>query len=175
MKISAFTISEVLVSMAIVLVLAAILGSVAPMIVFSSNKTRAVSDMKQIYIAFELYRSDWGGGYESIPLASETTLQSWAKTFDTPAELWRGCRPPSESGITNSVRYFFMWNGAPYNTWFSRYGSKLPVVFDMSCSVDNKHEANIYESRIGTAVQLDGSLTVAENKGNPLEAEFWVR
>jgi type II secretory pathway pseudopilin PulG len=171
------TLIETLISVAIIIILAGSVAVVATSVKRSARQTKSISDMRQIFLAVEMYKADYdikgptpGDG---LPVASGGTSVPWYRTFGTPSDLWIGCGDHPFAPASHSVTYFFVPIGAPYAQWSQQWNDGLPLVFDLSCSPSSVHLDNNFERRFGLAVTVSGSAIRKWNTGSPFDPSFW--
>lgn len=162
---------ETLVSIAIIGILAALLGMALPAAKRSAKATRSVAHMRQIAIAVKLYEEEWG----MIPFASEDqSMTPWHTRFRLSAETFVGCGfHPHDLG-EYSIVYFFVTDRWPYAEWIATHGDALPVAFDLNCSEPDVHVLNPFESKFALGVNLGGSALRKRATGDPFNVKFWI-
>lgn len=171
----AFTLSEVMVVMAIVAVLAGVAAAVAPKVLRSAKQARSLAEIRQIAVAVRLYVDEWGQVPTVRTFGTGSPVRStWAQRFGVTESLFRGCGFHPNSDLEYSVIYFFITDYLPYDDWIGTYGDQLPVAFDMNCSDPESHPNNPYERRLGLAVSLELSAMRRVAKGSPYRPEFWL-
>lgn len=172
-----FTLVEALVVIAIVILLAGLVAILASSGKRAARTARAISNMRQIHLAAELYMADndasSANAVSGLPKATEYTRVPWSEVFDTPQDLWIGCGEHPYAVSEQSVTYFFVWDRAPYDDWAQKWHDAMPLVFDLQCSPSHVHIENLFETRYGLAVTVGGTAVRKWNTGNPLEPVFW--
>jgi len=173
----AFTLIEVLVVVGILAVLAGLLFPVFKHAKRSAQIAAAVENLRQHQIAASLYRSLEGrdGEYGS---ASEMGLPPPNLAFPALGlPLSAATSPCTPERIGTRDPYNVTWWPSDIGMFREQcleYRERMILVSDMSCNDAGVLPRNQYQTRLGLAVDLTGSLIRRRATGNPDFAKWWI-
>lgn len=178
-----FTLTEILVVLAILAILAALLFPVLMRAKGRAKETVCASNMRQLYVAIELYRQDWETGGGSTPALGFPTAQAFGaiqwKLFKKGHEI---C-PASPWGSLGGYFYLPQWSfpvyGEPssfdYVKYYEQEGPNAYVLADLNHNNPKDGHGYAHSTIKVTAVRCDGAIKQFRAKGDyeSLPSSFW--
>lgn len=184
------TLIEVLVTCAILSILASLIYPVVGKAVMSGKETRTKNNLRQIYVGLMLYRELYDSKVEfgstiDMGLPFNMPLKEGALAVVPNTETWRSpccCHPQAPTGYPTYDFYYidygdyFDGDSAIWELYVKRFEGNAALVFDMHCNpadVDVDHPRSQVVKAIG--VYLNGKIqTLSRNSISPSQLEyFW--
>ncbi|MBW7926692.1 MAG: prepilin-type N-terminal cleavage/methylation domain-containing protein [Fimbriimonadaceae bacterium] len=180
MKQSGFSLVETMVVLGIILVVAAISVPAVWSVRRKGDESLTRSNLRQLWLAIQLYREDWGGAeVGDMHAMGLPTSQAFHGIVER-----TGLRPPKrpaanpihwyyymvpELGVVETPRMLRDWE-----THVATCGSQAVVVADFTFNDFNVLESNPYKLRKGFGVTLGGSVVAQERGGAPVFNGWWL-
>jgi prepilin-type N-terminal cleavage/methylation domain-containing protein len=190
-----FTLPEVLSVITIVTVLTAMTFPVMQQSLRSAKRTHAVSNLKQLWIGFELYRQDHEGSnlagpnpYSQVGVSVSVDDLFRGQCGSNRSCLYRLIKSPCSphpSDITTYAVQSLSGIGEGYHdpnavnipdlrVTLPLYGEQHPAFIDMSCT-DLSERYDVPDSmKLGLGVLFNGTLVVRRGRGYPYNPSWWV-
>ena len=166
------TLTEIMVVLAIVCVLAALLFPVTLRAKEGGNQTACVSNLKQIGTAIELYREECDGAQYS------TAAGMGLPPFILPATTVLHCHANPHQ---DSWPYIQLWQGYvasdPQNTWrnlVDQYQDGTPLVLDINHNDPSIPMFSPYFDRVGLVLFLGGDVKKLKRRGDINAPSTWA-
>ncbi len=190
MRLRGLSIAEVLVSVAIVSLLAALLTPVFVRAKDRAQVTASVLKLRQCHAALQLYRDQWdgddtSGDYFRMGLWQRWDLQQdwWDYVGLTEAFLQSPCRRAYEgtavsskwNQITYAPEFYDKWSEANGNNigYLSRYKLNALAFMDTYCTDPPLEQTNPYRTKRFLAILLSGELVNKHRRGSMHVLENW--
>jgi prepilin-type N-terminal cleavage/methylation domain-containing protein len=168
----AFTLTEILVVLAIILALIALLFPVFTQAKESAHRTSCESNLRQTGLALELYRSEYDGAELG------TAAQMGLPQYVLPSLTAMKC---SSNPHPENWPYIQLWQGYvssdPNDTWRSlvtRCQSGTPMVVDVNHNDPDIPMFSPYFKRLGIVLCLDGSVKRLYRAGDFQAPQTWA-
>ena len=178
LKKSGYTLLELVVSILILLILAAMLFPVAARAVERSKIQESLGRLRQLHVAFTIYRDEWGtGGFDSpqeigMPMRGYiyTTYFGLGKTFfESPC----GYKDGIEANLKR-LSYQYSWDGSQmHNDYYREYQENSLIFNDPHCNNDQTVWTNSYKTKRGLGVLMGGQLVNHLKRGFPGNLKWW--
>jgi prepilin-type N-terminal cleavage/methylation domain-containing protein len=183
----AFTLLEVLSSIAIISIVAAILISTLRSSKHSAQVTASLSNLHQLHIALALYQSANGGGegYGSfaqmdLPTSEQLLANTHSLPLGLPLAIWKSpCGlSPAWATVPTTIQYEYLLATSADNATgnFKRvselYQDSLVAFSDMNCADPSEPLLSGYFPHLGLGVRLSGAL-VKQNKAGDYRFQKW--
>lgn len=176
----AFTLIEILVSIAIIAVIAAIAFPVFHNVRESSLQAQSISDLRQIWMAIQMYREQEGPGAADVGTMYEMKYPL-ETTFHQMVNNKLKLIPPGRKPEGGEQYYYYVFgaDNTPakqvVEMWkthtISCGGQSVPVA-DLSFN-DSLNVASPYKSQFGIGVTLDGNIRRRRGPGRPYFVSWW--
>ncbi|MHB8635377.1 MAG: type II secretion system protein [Fimbriimonadaceae bacterium] len=176
----AFTLVEILVTMAIIALVVAIAYPALVSAKEAAQRTQSTSNRRQLYSALAIYRT----GYEGIEFGDAAQmglppdLRNLALTEGLPHALfYSGC--PSIAAPVLAVPLFHrMWHEPsatqqPWEPYVEKYGASAVLLADQNCDFDVVNHSNPFFAHRGIGLYADGHVRVVVRTGFMSELEWW--
>jgi|CXWL01.1.fsa_nt_gi prepilin-type N-terminal cleavage/methylation domain-containing protein len=177
MKRNGFTLIEIISCLAIVLVLAAITYPVIVSSRQSGLKTQTISNLRQLYIALELYRQEYDGA------AIGDLNQLGLPPVDYYASNIAATLKPPLAGRYPGVGWYYLMPPDPANVQpeivnrWRDYGGRCEsgaiLLVDVNFSDVPPVGGSPLLTSTGYGVRLSGSVEVRKARGSPLSFNWW--
>lgn len=177
-RLVAFSLVEVLTCVAILAVVAALSFPVFSIAKRRSQMTVSRSDLRQIWMALEMYRSDQGGGGESGAEAAQGL-----PPVDVYSKMVKdlGLKPPLAGRWPAVGWYYYLLpdpvaDDALHIMWgkhLERCGAGAVIAQDLNFSEVGPTDSSPYLSKIGIGVSLSGKVLLQEAPGVPILPGWW--
>ncbi|MFZ4508929.1 MAG: type II secretion system protein [Fimbriimonas sp.] len=169
-----FTLIEVLVSVAIVAIIAAITFPVYQRSKLSANQSVCISNLQRLGVALALYRSDWAGSDVGSPakMGMPPSIEDMAVNVRC-----RGNVPsPGVNGYTRNYEVLASRSPSFDRAW-TRYVEMTGMSAVWLC--DTSHQdfyprSLTWDSWRALALRLDGGVYVRTRMGFPRVPEWWI-
>jgi prepilin-type N-terminal cleavage/methylation domain-containing protein len=190
----AFTLVEVICVITIVAILTAITFPVMQQSMRGAKRVHAISNLKQLWIAFELYRQENEGEHLPGPNPYSQVGVSVA-----PKDLFPQCGgrhqcylkyvkspcSPHPHDVTPYMVHSIGGIGEGYEDPFSIhkpdlrdtlriYGESHPAFIDLSCSDVSEKYLEPDSRKLGLSVLFNGTLVIRRGRGNAMQVSWWV-
>jgi type II secretory pathway pseudopilin PulG len=177
----AFTLVELLVVVAIIMVVSAITFPVIVGAVHRAKETSSMSKLRQLHLATMIYRSEYYGdavygqiGAMGLPPA---TPAKWVEVrLDQPMSLMKSScgRHPSMPPVDYDMYYTPGVGDPPFPVEATLFEENLVLFYDMSCSDSDVALMNEFQTHLGIGVLLGGNAVVHRKPGRWWETEWWA-
>lgn len=176
----AFTLVEVVVCLAIVVIVAALTAPVFAKVKKNAQITASLSNLHQMHLALALYRldSDGDGVYgtaSQMGLPGMATV--WKSKLGLPESVWHspcGTDPALFSGSPDAFSY--MYNPEDSES-FSReailHREEVVLVVDLNCGDPDRPFRARFLNHRGLGVRLGGQLVNRVKPGDPETSAWW--
>jgi prepilin-type N-terminal cleavage/methylation domain-containing protein len=172
MRKSAFTLIEILVVVSIVALLGALIFPVFGRAKEGAHETSCESNLKQVDLALQLYRTEWDG--QDNGTAAQMGLPMYV--MDSTASLKCSSNPHPENWP-----YVMFWQGYvvsdPQGIWLglvSKYGMASPMVVDANHNDPDIPMFSPYFKRFGIVLYLNDSVHKLSRAGDVQSPYTWV-
>lgn len=182
MKNRAFTMMEILVSISIILIVAACLAPVIKGAKQAAQRQTSVHNLRQVYYALSIYRSDWDGAGQYGDYAKmglPRFVDDLGPAEHIPRETFHSGCPQILYGSSSPGFFFQMWvpEGTLYHEdWASyarqRLGNSV-LLTDVNCDFDRENFRNPYFKHRGIGLYEAGQIRMIVNYGLPLGGYSW--
>jgi type II secretory pathway pseudopilin PulG len=194
MKSKAFTVVEVISVTTIVAILTAVTFPLIQQSMRSAKRVHAISNLKQLWVAFELYRQE----NEGEPLAGPNPYSAVGVSV-SPRDLFPACgndwkcysRPikspcsPHPYDVTPYMVHSIGGIGEGYEDpsaihkpdlrdTLRIYGESHPAFIDLSCSDVSEKYLEPDSRKLGLSVLFNGTLVIRRGRGNAMQVSWWV-
>ena len=177
-----FTLVEVMVVIAIILLLAAIVTPIYLRSKRSAKETVSVENLRQLHLAMTLYRADYGGDgiYGDVDaMGLPTSLQLYGGLAGEPYGITEemlaspcGVHPSLDARL--NVMYWMASGGPRVEVASLEFQEDLILWYDPSCNDSGVQLENPYRSKLILGVLLGGELVRRRAKGNFEDPAWWV-
>lgn len=169
----AFSLTELLVCIGIIVIVAAIVVPVSASVRHNARITSALMRLKQLHAAFKLYQADNGGDgtygdcYDmNLPDIHALTAYRLGQSKD----MW--VSPCDTRGYDWS--YLYWPNTDPYYAGYYRtYQEEAMLLSDFTCDTKQGTQFGDYWSTRGLGVRLSGQAINYYKPGNPTAVAWW--
>ncbi|MBS1724448.1 MAG: type II secretion system protein [Armatimonadetes bacterium] len=176
----AFTLTECLVSLAIILTIAALLTPVVINSKRAGQVTVSIQHLRQIHLAVKQYQVDSGGdgNYGSLEEMGLPHGEYVARTLlNQPLKLWQsGCGVhPSDPHALVHLQY---WPGNGGKHWMDNVVSwreQMILTFDLNCSDHDVNFENTMQAKYGIGVLLGGNAVKRRKSGSYADPAWWAK
>lgn len=194
---SGFTVLEAIISIAVILILMALLTPLFAAAKRKAQITSSVARHRQLFLGLEVYRQNQGVTeiYDSPRAYYALGLPSWRGTYTldhfglTPRDLHSPCGEDltihESSGITQGNGWItficpaydpqIMVGGAniQYATYLQKYRENAVAFFDGFCNPAGTRMNNPFVKKRGIAVSISGQLFNRVKDGRVFELQWW--
>jgi prepilin-type N-terminal cleavage/methylation domain-containing protein len=181
MKRSGFTIVEVLCVFVILSIMGAILAPVLARSIHSSQETTALQRLKQLHIAFMLYRTD-NDGEGKYGTAPEMGLPSYAqyksggyRAVWANDELWKpacGIHP----SLQDQKLPLFVYppdESEASAAYYRRNGDNSILLLDENCTAHDTPLSSAFDIKRVVGIRLNGAAKIISTRGYPDSVDNW--
>ncbi|MBL8065456.1 MAG: hypothetical protein JNM34_06305 [Chthonomonadaceae bacterium] len=180
MKRRSFTVTELLVSLSIVVLLAGCTFAVLAVVKRQSMATVSSSNLHQLYTAISLYRTEYDGdGVYGPTTAMGLSLASSQVTvhkYHLPLEVWKspcGDHPSRGPGVMNLT--YFPGDGSDlWNKNIHLFLDNMFLIADMNCTDPGALLDNDEFTKLGRGVLLGGQATIRRRRGDWGKPSWWA-
>lgn len=187
-----FTILEALIALAIIAITAALL---TPVFLAAKNRSRvnvAASNLRQLHMAVEIYRSNWdgGGNFGTLAQMGLPTFEHWTNTYlglgrnvvHSPCGFDQTIFETGPGGsIAGDVFYAPPWydparvagSGSNLEHYLMEYRDNAVLFCDPYCNPKGTRFTAQFLSKRGLAVLLSGQLINRFRSGNGAVLTWW--
>jgi prepilin-type N-terminal cleavage/methylation domain-containing protein len=168
-----FTLLEVMVSVSIILLLAALLYPVAQMAKAAAKRSVATSNLRQLALAANMYRADNNGegkyGYASdMGLPNFNTLFQQNRPILGEDELWSS---PCGQHPNVAWPYSLVWTPDDNDQW-AQYArnreDQVVILTDAACNPPDVSLGNPWQEKRALHVRLNGSVETQITRKDPI-------
>jgi prepilin-type N-terminal cleavage/methylation domain-containing protein len=175
-KLKGFSLTEMLVVLALITILVALLFPALGRARASANESSMANKLKQIGMGVMMYRSE-NEGDGKYGKASEMGLTMWLSQVPTLKKLYAGphpCKDKYAGGIVEwPDNYESHEAGEPWQSYVTIYQDATPVASTTNCSSPDTSLTNVFHVKLGLAVQLDGALIKRVSSGDDSKVAWW--
>jgi prepilin-type N-terminal cleavage/methylation domain-containing protein len=179
-RITGFTLGEVLVVIAIIVILAALVSLLGPRAIASAKQAHSHGNLKQHHLALKLYQSEWGGdGVYGLPEEMGYPLDTpemfahvWPNVLKVPEQAWQTkccCHPDLGKAV---IQYQFKMPTSRSEAL--EFEDNLVTFVDLHCNDYSAKIRNTLEPRRGLGVLLSGTLVNRYKEGNMDKFSWWA-
>ena len=180
---SGLTLTEILVVVGIILVLAAIALPVYKSARGKARESSCSQNLRQLYMAMQIYSDLHDGGTTSlpgIPLTLPRNGFALKKHLDLPNGLFQ-CQDRHPEFPVGA--YVFLFSATPSEQFptaaFQQFASQLqertPLIVDMNHRNDDKAGMQTMNKHFSFAMLANGSLIKANRRGSPGSFSYWTQ
>jgi len=182
---SAFTLTEIIVVIAILIILAAIASPYMAKAKRSAQIQSSLSRLKQVYLAVKLYQMDSDGHVmygrrEEMGLPSRHDINHWMfarSTSKYPTSMFLSACGGHPSDTTIGFTYWFGGSDSANELWakyVTLYQEGMILVSDLNCTDPDNDIYNPYDETRALGVLLSGQLINRVRTGDSKKVEFYV-
>lgn len=175
-----FTLAEVLVVLAVLLVLAAFLSPVIGQARESSRASVCISNLHQISVAMDIYRTDANldGIYgPAADMGLPLDLHELASEQQLPPKLF-ACAATNMLSTRNLYNLMYLPDGSygrmSWTQYVEQVGDSAVVIADYNHELKSSLHQSPFMTHRGIGLYLDGHVRVTVRKGDWFSYEWWT-
>jgi hypothetical protein len=174
----AFTTTEILITITLVVILAALLTPVFGRTKQNAKILQSMSNLHQMHVGAILYQNDWGGGgvYGDLPEMGLPNLDYvFLNRFGLPLDLWKSPCGTHPSETQRVINYFYRpdYGGPKWAQEALLYQENVRLFYDVNCTDHSQSLLNPFTTKTGLAVLLSGQVVKRNKVGDMERPEWW--